>query len=130
MVYFAKDDLLYIHSRILGYTQGIDEVRGEGMLLLASNVPLQTFGGQDLYPTLNEKFARLSYSLTLNHPFFGGNKRIGAFALSRGLEINGVSLTCSDAEMISIFLGLAGCKLDYTTFLAWVNENAAPKAAK
>ncbi len=126
MVYFTEDDLLYIHSRILDCTQGIDGVRERGMLLSTLNVPLQTFGGQDPYPTLNEKFARLPYSLTLNHPFYDGNKRIGAFALSRGLKINGISLTCSDASMIRAFLDLADCKLDYPSFLAWAKENTAP----
>ena len=38
----------------------------------------QTFGGQDCYPTLEEKAATLLYLITKNHSFSDGNKRIAA----------------------------------------------------
>lgn len=38
----------------------------------------QSFGGQELYPTLEEKAAHLLYFVTKNHSFFDGNKRIAA----------------------------------------------------
>lgn len=38
----------------------------------------QSFGGQDIYPTLEEKAAHLLYFITKNHSFFDGNKRIAA----------------------------------------------------
>lgn len=38
----------------------------------------QTFGGQDVYPTLEEKAANLLYFVTKNHSFSDGNKRIAA----------------------------------------------------
>lgn len=38
----------------------------------------QTFGGQDLYPSLEEKAATLLYLIVKNHSFSDGNKRIGA----------------------------------------------------
>ena len=40
----------------------------------------QTFGGQELYPSLEEKAAHLLYFMVKNHPFTDGNKRSGAFA--------------------------------------------------
>jgi len=40
----------------------------------------QTFGGQDLYPTIEEKSAHLLYFMVKNHPFTDGNKRSGAFS--------------------------------------------------
>ena len=40
----------------------------------------QTFDGQDLYPTIEEKSAHLLYFMVKNHPFTDGNKRSGAFA--------------------------------------------------
>ena len=40
----------------------------------------QTFAGQDLYPTIEEKSAHLLYFMVKNHPFTDGNKRSGAFA--------------------------------------------------
>lgn len=38
----------------------------------------QTFGGEELYPTLEEKAAMLLYLIVKNHSFLDGNKRIGA----------------------------------------------------
>lgn len=41
---------------------------------------LQSFGGKDLYQTIEEKAAHLLYFTVKNHPFVDGNKRSGAFA--------------------------------------------------
>lgn len=41
---------------------------------------MQSFGGQELYPTVEEKAAHLLYFMVKNHPFTDGNKRSGAFA--------------------------------------------------
>lgn len=38
----------------------------------------QSFGGQEIYPTLEEKAAHLLYFVTKDHSFFDGNKRIAA----------------------------------------------------
>ena len=40
----------------------------------------QSFAGQDLYPTIEEKSAHLLYFMVKNHPFTDGNKRSGAFS--------------------------------------------------
>jgi len=53
-----------------------DHIGLEGIL---GNV-LQSFGGKDLYPTLEEKASHLLYFTVKNHPFVDGNKRSGAFA--------------------------------------------------
>jgi len=41
---------------------------------------MQTFGGNELYPSIEEKAAHLLYFMVKNHPFSDGNKRSGAFA--------------------------------------------------
>jgi len=48
----------------------------------------QTFGGKDLYPTLEEKAAHFLYFLVKNHPFVDGNKRIAATLFLWFLEKN------------------------------------------
>ena len=48
----------------------------------------QTFGGEDCYPTLEEKAAMLLYMLVKNHSFTDGNKRIGAACFLHFLEKN------------------------------------------
>ena len=41
-------------------------------------VVYQSFGGNDLYPTLEDKASALLYVIVKNHSFTDGNKRIGA----------------------------------------------------
>lgn len=50
----------------------------------------QSFGGQDMYPSLEEKAAHLLYFVTKNHSFFDGNKRIAATMFLYFLDKNGV----------------------------------------
>lgn len=50
----------------------------------------QSFDGEDVYPTLEEKAANLLYFVTKNHSFFDGNKRIAATMFLYFLDKNGV----------------------------------------
>ena len=50
----------------------------------------QSFGGQEVYPTLEEKAAHLLYFVTKNHSFYDGNKRIAATLFLYFLDRNGV----------------------------------------
>ena len=50
----------------------------------------QSFAGEDLYPTLEEKAANLLYFVTKNHSFSDGNKRIAATMFLYFLDKNGV----------------------------------------
>ena len=52
----------------------------------------QTFGGQDVYPTVEEKAAHLLYFVTKNHSFVDGNKRIAAAIFICFLQKNGILL--------------------------------------
>ncbi len=49
---------------------------------------IQSFGGQYLYPSIEEQAANLLYFIIKNHPFSDGNKRIGAFMFIWFLEKN------------------------------------------
>ena len=52
----------------------------------------QSFDGEDVYPTLEEKAANLLYFVTKNHSFSDGNKRIAATMFLYFLDKNGVLL--------------------------------------
>lgn len=53
----------------------------------------QSYGGQEMYPTLEEKAAHLLYFITKNHSFLDGNKRIAAAIFLYFLDKNGVLFT-------------------------------------
>lgn len=50
----------------------------------------QSFGGEDVYPTVEEKAANLLYFVTKNHSFSDGNKRIAATIFLYFLDKNGI----------------------------------------
>lgn len=52
------------------------------------NSVVQTFGGEYLYPSIEEQAAHLLYFVIKNHPFADGNKRIGAFLFVWFLHLN------------------------------------------
>ena len=61
----------------------------------------QTFGGQDLYPSIEEKAANLLYFIIKNHSFSDGNKRIAAFLFLYFLERNGILFNRNGAKRIA-----------------------------
>ncbi len=58
----------------------------------------QTFGGRDVYPTVEEKAAHLLYFVIKDHPFTDGNKRIGSFLFLVFLQANGNTATLPDSR--------------------------------
>jgi death-on-curing family protein len=60
----------------------------------------QTFGGKDVYPTLEEKAANLLYMLVKNHSFNDGNKRIAAALFIYFLERNNLLFDTSKNPII------------------------------
>lgn len=74
MIWVTADDVTRIHSRIIRSSGGMDGLRDRAGLEAAISAPMQSFGGQDLYPTVVEKIARLGYGLAANHAFVDGNK--------------------------------------------------------
>lgn len=120
--YFSKDDIIFLHDELIEEYGGSDGLRDEGMLESALNTPLQTFDSKDLYPSILDKIARLSFGLVMDHPFIDGNKRIAAKVLDVGLDANGAILMATSEEMAEEFLGLASGKVDYSAFLTWVKS--------
>jgi prophage maintenance system killer protein len=64
------------------------------------NAIYQTFDGEDLYPSVEEKAAMLLYLVTKNHSFSDGNKRIAAFLFLWFLQNNGVLYKPNGAKLI------------------------------
>ena len=123
MKILSKRQILMLHSALVAQSGGLDGIRDEGLLDSALNVPFQTFAEQDLYPTVLEKAVRLGYGLICNHPFLDGNKRIGTHVMLVFLEINQLSLSYEDEELISTILQTASGMLNYNGLLNWVKEH-------
>ena len=75
----------------------------------------QSFDGQDLYPTLQEKAANLLYFVVKNHSFLDGNKRIAATMFLYFLDRNGVLFVdgrkaIDDSALVAITIMIAESK--------------------
>ncbi len=77
---------------------GIEKDNG---LESALGAVMQTAGGKDVYPSLEEKAAHLLYFLVKNHAFVDGNKRIAAALFLWFLERNGVLVKQDGSHLIS-----------------------------
>lgn len=72
----------------------------------------QSFGGQDLYPSVQEKAANLLYLIIKNHSFLDGNKRIGCslflYYLDRNrLLFRGLDKRIADSTLVAVALMIA-----------------------
>ena len=72
----------------------------------------QGFGGEDLYPSVEEKAANLLYFVIKNHSFVDGNKRIGCslflyFLDRNGLLFRGIEKRVSDSTLVAVALMIA-----------------------
>ena len=120
MIRLSKHQILLIHDQLIAETGGSSGLRDEGMLDSTLNSPFQTFGGEDVYPSLQQKAARLCFGLVKNHPFVDGNKRIGAHAMLVFLALNGIELQHSQTELSDVILQLAAGEIEADALLQWI----------
>lgn len=123
MIRFDEEKVLLLHQLIIESTGGTNEVRDHKLLDSALNSAFQTFDDKELFPTKEEKGAKLGYSLVGNHAFVDGNKRIGIMVMLSFLEINGIHLSYTDDELIELGLGLASDKISYEDLLTWIKTH-------
>ena len=123
MIRLTKKQVISMHQAMISATGGTDGIRDEGLLESALEAPFQTFGGADIYPTLLQKAARLGFSLVSNHPFVDGNKRIGVHTMLVFLELNGVEINCTQAELVEVGLSLASGKLSADMLFEWLGKH-------
>ena len=120
MIRLSKPQILLLHEQLIAETGGSSGLRDEGMLDSALNTPFQTFAGKDVYPSLQQKAARLCFGLVKNHPFVDGNKRIGAHVMLVFLALNGIELQHTQTELSEVILHLAAGTLQSTDLLDWI----------
>ena len=120
MKVLSKRIIIKLHEDMIAAYGGTDGIRDEGLLDSAVNAPFQSFGGIELYPTILEKAARLGFGLIRNHPFIDGNKRIGVHVMLVFLDINQVSFSYRDEELIAAGLSVAAGSMGYEDLLEWL----------
>ena len=123
MIWITADDVIQIHSLVIQRSGGMDGLRDRASLEAAVSAPMQSFGGQDLYPTTVEKIARLGYGLASNHAFVDGNKRIGAMMTQLLLKWNGFQMSLCSGELADMFIAIADGSAKESDLLDWIQEH-------
>lgn len=127
MIKFSKEKVLLLHKLMTEETGGSVGVRDYNLLDSALENAYATFDNKELYPTKEEKGARLGFSLISNHAFVDGNKRIGMYVMLTFLEVNGIKMDCTNEDIASTGLAVATGEMNYEQLLAWVRNHRLEK---
>jgi death on curing protein len=127
--YIELIEVLTAHEALIERSGGRSGIREIERIHAAVESPRQTFGGEDLYPTLADKAAILGYLLTVGHGFLDGNKRIGYHMMELFLLLNGYQLEATQDDIVHVMNAVAGelgQRMDREAFTAWVTEHMIP----
>ena len=123
MIVLSKSQIRLLHTQLIEQTGGTDGVRDDGLLDSALCAPFQSFDGIDVFPSMQQKAARLGFGLIKNHPFVDGNKRIGAHVMLIFLALNHIELEYTQEELTEIILKVAGGESSYEGLLQWIIQH-------
>lgn len=123
MILLTAEEIIDIHAKLIIRTGGADGLRDQNLLESAVYSAQAIFGDEEAYPTVEEKAARLGFSLTNNHAFVDGNKRIGVFTMLMTLQLNDVQIKYTQNELIKLGLSIADGSFAYEDILAWIRSH-------
>ena len=108
---------LAAHAEQLAEHGGAAGVRDFNMLESAMARPLNLIAYGD--PDAADLAAAYAFGIARNHPFVDGNKRTAAVVSETFLVLNGLTLNCSDVEMVVAFLALAAGEMSVDDLADW-----------
>ena len=120
MILLSKEQILMLHKHLIKNTGGSEGIRDEGMLDSALSNPFQSFGGTELYPSIQAKAAQMCFGLVKNHPMIDGNKRLGAHVMLVFLALNGYELFYTQQELSDMILALASGEIGTEAIMQWI----------
>lgn len=123
MILLTVEEVVALHDKLIDRTGGSHGLRDQSLLESAVYSAQSAFGDSEAYPTIEEKAARLMFSLTNNHAFVDGNKRIGVFTMLMTLQLNNIKINYTQAELIALGLSVADGKTEYIKILDWIMEH-------
>lgn len=120
--YPTLDEVISVHAQLIARFGGSLGVRDRGALESALARPQSGY-----YNDIIEEAAALWESLSQNHPFVDGNKRVAVTVMAAFLKVNGHPLEFDDIEAFSFLIGLyeAG-KLRFKELEAWLRQHTRP----
>lgn len=119
----TKEQIILLHQDLINSSGGSTGLRDEALLESALGAPFQSFGETDVFPSLQQKAARLGHGLIKNHAFIDGNKRIGVHAMLVQLTLNGIELQYTQPELAEMGLRVADGSFSFEDLVKWVIDH-------
>ena len=123
MRYLTISEIIQLYRLVIERSGGTVGLFNIGLLESALAQPRAAFVGQELYPTVVDKAAILGFSLSMNHAFMDGNKRIGHAAMETFLGLNGYEINATVNEQEEIILLLAKGECSREDFTSWLKAH-------
>lgn len=116
-------DVEYIHSALMDLnSNNVDTIRSVPLLQSAVESAYQTFDGNDLYSSIEDKAAKLMQAIIKNHPFIDGNKCTGLCAMLTMLTINDIKINCTQDELVELAVDVAN-GLSILEIVNWIEKH-------
>jgi len=120
--YPSADEVIAVHARLIARFGGSLGIRDRTALESALARPQSGY-----YADLIQEAAALWESLSQNHPFIDGNKRVAVTVTAAFLRVNGYRLRFEDREAFTFLAGLyEGGTFRFSELEAWLRQNCSP----
>ena len=74
--------------------------------------------------TIYDLAASIGWGIAKNHPFVDGNKRTAFVVMAVFLQINGVMLTATEVDVVTVMLGVAAGEIAENQLSHWLKNNS------
>ncbi len=106
-----------------GGSTGIRDING---LESALARPFQTFDGEELYITIEEKAAAIGESIIMNHPFVDGNKRTGYLLMEAVLRYGNKKIPAANEDLYQFVISISTGEIKFDEIVQWLKTNSEP----
>jgi len=122
--WLSRPAIEIIHSEQLAEHGGLVGIKDENALEAALARPLHksTYGEEDIFVLA----AAYVYGLARNHPFSDGNKRTAYLAAFTFLLINGYLIEATQAQIVTLILGVAAGEIDEDGATRFLRDHTVP----
>ena len=125
--FLTPQDIIEIHDAIIDDSELNDEkgfIDVDGSLFEGAVYSIFAgFAGYDVYPSIEEKAARLCYNLITGHTFLNANKRTAMMSMLMTLEINGKNNKYDQNALFDVINGIGSGNVSYENLLAFISPD-------
>lgn len=112
-----------IHAILIDRFGGAHGLRDPKLLKSAISRPYQTFDGNELYPSPEEKAAAILESLAINHPFIDGNKRIAYTIFRLILLEENIEIIATEDEKYNLVISVSKGESKFPEIIDWIKAH-------